>query len=389
MWKRYCQCVVHTSKGPDSFRLATSTFVKNLTLLGFISFCESAKAIDILCPPMPVAVTERNRDVKSEIAASVIALGKVKGGDVGIKTEITAANLFAKYPNVDKLLALQTMSSTYCGLLKHSTISDKEKLDRWEKFTSRILELQVPGAATATSVSQNSPKAGKDPQIKGNSLRPRSYSEPFRFDEKRVSSAENAKVVGQSTTVRPEGDRPRSAKSREAFSESETSKHPPPSAPTQANVIENVEQQASNLSMDQYAELAFSGAESKRRPLKKLLALDNMQISAFIKLFGSSRWEGGTHWGRISFDASGRKATYSNGPGRSPGTILLQGSPRGTVPLLLGEWWQDDGQSGMLLVQYESAEPANSIHVSWGPGRSVSSEWKRTSTPTTEVIIVD
>ena len=64
------------------------------------------------CPPMPIAVTSVNRDIKSDISASVGSLGKVKVGEIGIKTEIEAKNLFAKYPNVDKLFALQTMSAT-------------------------------------------------------------------------------------------------------------------------------------------------------------------------------------------------------------------------------------------------------------------------------------
>jgi ankyrin repeat protein len=95
------------------------------------------------CPPMPTAVTGVNRDIKSDISASVGSLGKVKLGEIGIKTEIEAKNLFAKYPNVDKLLALQTMSATYCDMLKNTTaITDVEKLDRWERFQDKVLDLR-------------------------------------------------------------------------------------------------------------------------------------------------------------------------------------------------------------------------------------------------------
>jgi hypothetical protein len=97
----------------------------------------------ISCPPMPTAITEVNRDAKSDISASVASLGKVKAGEVATKTEVTAKNLFAKYPNVDKLLALQTMTATYCTMLRESTtLSDKERLDRWEKFQEKVLNLE-------------------------------------------------------------------------------------------------------------------------------------------------------------------------------------------------------------------------------------------------------
>ena len=95
------------------------------------------------CPPMPTAVTSVNKDIKSDISASVGSLGRVKVGEIGIKTEIEAKNLFAKYPNVDKLLALQTMSATYCDMLKNTTaISELEKIERWERFQDKVLDLR-------------------------------------------------------------------------------------------------------------------------------------------------------------------------------------------------------------------------------------------------------
>ncbi len=120
----------------------------------------------IVCPPMPTAVTEVNRDVRSDISASVASLGKIKAGEVATKTEVTAKNLFEKYPNVDKLLTLQTMAATYCAMLRDTTaLSDKEKLDRWERFQEQTLNLQSPSASNkkpqkavkslATALKQN------------------------------------------------------------------------------------------------------------------------------------------------------------------------------------------------------------------------------------------
>lgn len=97
----------------------------------------------ILCPPMPSAITEVNRDVKSDIKGNVASLGKIKAGEVAIKTEVVVKNLFAKYPNVEKILVLQTMMATYCTMLQDTkSLSEKEKLNRWEKFQEKILNLQ-------------------------------------------------------------------------------------------------------------------------------------------------------------------------------------------------------------------------------------------------------
>ncbi len=113
----------------------------------------------ITCPLMPTSVTDVNRDIKSDINASAASLWKVKAGEVSTKTEITAKNLFEKYPNIDKLITLQTMAATYCTMLRDTkTVSEKEKLDRWERFQEKVLSLQ------------SSPTQEKQPQAKPNSV---------------------------------------------------------------------------------------------------------------------------------------------------------------------------------------------------------------------------
>src|SRR5438270_3821251 len=85
------------------------------------TLCPLAQA-EVVCPPMPVAVTTISKDVKSDINATVGSLGKLKAGDLAIRTEVVSKNLFDKYPNLDRLLALQTMSATYCAMLNQSAI---------------------------------------------------------------------------------------------------------------------------------------------------------------------------------------------------------------------------------------------------------------------------
>jgi len=114
---------------------------------------------------MPDAVTTVSHDVKADISASVGRLGALKAAEVGAKTETVARNLFDKYPSVDKLLGLQTMAATYCAMLSGSKLEDAEKLDRWEAFQSKVLNLQesaAPKGARSTyplGSSTNPPKS--------------------------------------------------------------------------------------------------------------------------------------------------------------------------------------------------------------------------------------
>lgn len=110
------------------------------------------------CPPMPAAVTDVSRTVKSDISASVGSLGKLKAGEVAVKTDVEANAILSKHPNVDRMLVLQTMASTYCTLLQSTTLSDIEKLDRWERFQERVLNLQQ-SASVAPPISPPERKA--------------------------------------------------------------------------------------------------------------------------------------------------------------------------------------------------------------------------------------
>ena len=96
----------------------------------------------VQCPPMPDAVTNVNRDFKSYVDANVGSLWKIRAVEIAVQTEILSKNLFEKFPNVDKIVAMQTMAATYCGFLNQSNLSDTDKLGRWEKFQDKVLNIQ-------------------------------------------------------------------------------------------------------------------------------------------------------------------------------------------------------------------------------------------------------
>ena len=104
--------------------------------------CAAAQA-QFVCPPMPAAATTLSHDVKSSINGSLGRLGGLKAAELSVQTDVVAKSVFEKFPNVDRLATLQTMSATFCEMLRaDATISSTDRLDRWERFQSSVLKLQ-------------------------------------------------------------------------------------------------------------------------------------------------------------------------------------------------------------------------------------------------------
>lgn len=109
----------------------------------FIFFLASQALAQVQCPKPPAAINEVSHDVRSSINASVGALGKIKLGDLGASMEVQAKSLFYKHPAFDRVLMLQTMTSIYCqALFLNKEIPEMERLERWEKFQYKILDIQ-------------------------------------------------------------------------------------------------------------------------------------------------------------------------------------------------------------------------------------------------------
>lgn len=112
-------------------------------------------ALAITCPSTP-DVAGRSSAISSDVRVAVGSLGKIKLGDLSVKTNVVAKSIFEKFPNIDELVKIQMMSSTYCQLLNESkSLSDQERLKRWEEFQRSILKLQ--GSPSSSGSSQKSP----------------------------------------------------------------------------------------------------------------------------------------------------------------------------------------------------------------------------------------
>lgn len=114
------------------------------------------------------------------------------------------------------------------------------------------------------------------------------------------------------------------------------------------------------------------------KPLGNLTKLSDGFFGGSYERFAGSVWDGGSHWGTVRFDRSGRVATYSNSPGGSPGRILLQAAAIGTVPIYHGEWWQADGQRGFLDINMMASNLRDGpLIFDWGPQMNLTVEMKR------------
>lgn len=110
-------------------------------------------AADMKCPAMPEEMTRVTRDVSVDVKANAGILGKIAAPEIGAKTAVTAKAIFEKYPNVDRLVVLQMLSATYCSALNTAGITGAERLDRWERFMDRYLELKVSAESAQRSRS--------------------------------------------------------------------------------------------------------------------------------------------------------------------------------------------------------------------------------------------
>jgi hypothetical protein len=96
------------------------------------------------CPPPPQNVA---KEIVTDTEGSVNGLRALVGGALRNRTEITAKNLFEKYPNADRITVATLMMSVFCQQIDRSTqLSDKEKLDQLNIVNDRLIGLMTAPA---------------------------------------------------------------------------------------------------------------------------------------------------------------------------------------------------------------------------------------------------
>ncbi|MEG0868953.1 MAG: hypothetical protein RSG77_18125 [Hafnia sp.] len=129
------------------------------------------------------------------------------------------------------------------------------------------------------------------------------------------------------------------------------------------------------MSYEDYMEVFFDTRNAYFRgepyPLKEI------ESRHYKESFSDTCWYGGSNWGDIMFNNSGRIGQYTNLNGRSQGKIILQGTPAGTIPLIIGEWIQQDGQKGRLIIDLPPNAYFESLEMRWGPNFTLKNIFRR------------
>ena len=82
------------------------------------------------------------------------------------------------------------------------------------------------------------------------------------------------------------------------------------------------------------------------------LPLTEIDIQWLEENLGSTSWSGNESWGTVKFEPNGRKARYSNSPGRSAGWIRVTGQdhPSSGFLTFIAKWEQDDLTAGDVVL---------------------------------------
>jgi hypothetical protein len=95
------------------------------------------------CPPPPQNIA---KDIVTDTEANVSGLRSLVGGTLKNRTEVTAKNMFEKYPHADRVAVATLMMSVYCRQIDNSTnVSDQEKLDRLQTVNQSIIAMMTTG----------------------------------------------------------------------------------------------------------------------------------------------------------------------------------------------------------------------------------------------------
>jgi tetratricopeptide (TPR) repeat protein len=113
-----------------------------------LSVCATWQAYgaDFQCPEPAVQVAP---NVAADARARTSRIINARDADLAAEVQSTVDNLWARYPQADRIAIAQNLLSTSCNLIKTSSLSDEQKLDRWTK----ILELFVPSLSPGPTSS--------------------------------------------------------------------------------------------------------------------------------------------------------------------------------------------------------------------------------------------
>jgi hypothetical protein len=109
-----------------------------------VAAAQASGAWSMDCPAAPQNVA---KEIVTDTQGSVSGLSHLVGGELKNRVEVTAKNLFEKYPNADRITVATLMMSVFCQQIdKSSQLSDKEKLDQLNVVNDRLITLMTAPA---------------------------------------------------------------------------------------------------------------------------------------------------------------------------------------------------------------------------------------------------
>ncbi len=96
-----------------------------------------AHAADFNCPEPTMQVAP---NIVADGQARTMSIVNATDPDLKGAVQNTIVNLWAAYPQADRIAVAQNLLSTSCNLIKSSNLADERKLDRWTK----LIELLLP-----------------------------------------------------------------------------------------------------------------------------------------------------------------------------------------------------------------------------------------------------
>lgn len=129
-----------------------------ITVLAACLNCGSSLAAKLECPSPPAQVA---REVTVDTRGKVAALARLGAVEAENQTRVMAKSLLSNVPNADKVLVVQALTSVFCQALSGDSISDMERVDRFQAFSERVMSYMNQMPAPASSEPAKSASAPK------------------------------------------------------------------------------------------------------------------------------------------------------------------------------------------------------------------------------------
>jgi hypothetical protein len=98
-----------------------------------------ATSAEMKCIAAPAAAS---KDLKAEIDLKIAGIKKyAKDADFSVRVGLITNDLYAKYPNADRLILAQAMLASVCSLLNSVNVPDREKIEKYSDTEAKVLSL--------------------------------------------------------------------------------------------------------------------------------------------------------------------------------------------------------------------------------------------------------